>query len=227
MRRSPFSMARFPGFIRRLPVLALGIAALLGGSSCSRLVQTSEEAQVTRAFESWKSAVINHQTDEALAYIPHHVDAYLGTLNSGATNAAPVAPSAPAANVPASNSPGVDLLLRTALEKKVPAELRARLTLGTLLQRMTERHLFNTRDVREITLGPHVSVNGDHASAEVYYQGGLTALRLPFLKEDNVWKIDVLALLPYAEVLMRVDRAIKGETETEQIDQLVAKLPSL
>lgn len=43
---------------------------------------TSEQAQVTRAFESWKNAMINQQTDQAMAYIPRHVDDYLNTLNS-------------------------------------------------------------------------------------------------------------------------------------------------
>jgi hypothetical protein len=100
------------------------------------------------------------------------------------------------------------------------------LTLGALMQRIADRHLFNPRDVREIALGP-VSINGNRASAEVYYQGTLTALRLSFLKEGDAWKIDVMALLPYAEALMRVDRAIKGETEARQVDQLVSKLPSL
>ena len=51
--------------------------------------------------------------------------------------------------------------------------------------------------------------------------------RTHWIKEGDAWKIDVMALLPYAEVLMRVDRAIKGETLTRQIDQLVGKLPSL
>lgn len=196
------------------------ILAVLGTSSCSRLGQTNEQAQVARAFESWKSAVINNQTDQALAYVPRHVDDYLNTLNSGAGN------SVPAANAAPSSSPGVDLLLRTALEKKVPFPLRFHLTVGTLMQRISDRHLFNPRDVREIKLG-HVSINGNRASAEVYYQGALTALRLPFIKEGDAWKIDVMALLPYAEVLMRVDRAIKGETEAQQVDQLVSKLPSL
>ena len=126
----------------------------------------------------------------------------------------------------ATESPGVDLLLRTALVRKVPASLRPNLTLRVLLQRIADRHLFNPRDVRQIALGT-VWINGNRASAEVYYEGTLTALRLPFIKEADVWKIDVMALLPYAEVLMRVDRAIKGETETQQVDQLVGKLPSL
>jgi hypothetical protein len=213
-------MSCFHGRARLLLALIPGILAVLGTSSCGRLGQTNEQAQVTRAFESWKNAMINHQTDQAMAYIPRHVDDYLNALNS----AAGIFP--PAANAAPGPTPGVDLLLRTALEKKVPFPLRFNLTVGKLMQRITDRHLFNPRDVREITLG-HVSINANRASAEVYYQGTLTALRLPFIKEGDAWKIDVMALLPYAEVLMRVDRAIKGETEARQVDQLVSKLPSL
>ena len=203
------------------------VAALISGSifalsvsSCSRLGQTNEQAQVAHAFNSWKNALMNRQTDQAMAYIPRHVDDYLAQLNSGVTI------SAPGPNATPSSSPGVDLLLRTALQRKVPADLRSKLTLGTLVQRITERKLFSLRDVRQIDLG-HVSIEGDRATAEVYYQGTLTALRLPFIKESDGWKIDVMALLPYAEVLMRLDRAVKGETEAQQVDQLVSKLPSL
>jgi hypothetical protein len=200
--------------------LLLALMVVAGTTSCGRLGQTGDQAQVTQAFESWKSAVINHQTDQAMAYIPRHVDDYLRTLNSPPPNPAPVTNATP------STSPGVDLLLRTALEKKVPAELRAHLTMAALLQRMSDRNLFNGRNIHELVLGP-VVVSGDHASADVYYQGSLTALRLPFVREGDAWKIDVMALLPYAELLMRVDRAIKGETEARQVDQLVSKLPSL
>jgi hypothetical protein len=193
---------------------------MAGAASCSRLGQTGDEAQVAQAFESWKNAVINHKTAQAMAYIPRHVDDYLNALNS------PVVDTAPAANVPPSASPGVDLLLRTALEKKVPPDLRSHLTASTLMQRIADRNLLNSHNFQQIALG-HVSVNGNRASAEVYYQGTLTALRLPFIKEGDSWKIDVMALLPYAEVLMRVDRAIKGETEAQQVDQIVSKLPAL
>ena len=215
-------LAQSPGLRRGthfLAALAFGLAVLLGGSSCSRLKLTSEQAQVVQAFTGWKSAVIDGRTNQVLVYIPKRVEAYLQMLNT------PVNP-APTPGAAASSSPGVDLLLRTALEKKVPADLRAHLTLAALLQRISDRHLFNPRDVRQIDLGT-VTIEGNRASAEVYYQGTLTALRLPFIKEGDGWKIDVLALLPYVEVLMRVDRAIKGETEAQQVDQLVSKLPTL
>ena len=196
--------------------LPLALAAVVATCACGRLGLSSDQTRITEAFDGWKTAMINHQTPQAMAYIPSHVDDYLHSLNA--------APATPAASP--SPSPGVDLLLRTALEKKVPADLRSHLTLDALVQRITDRNLFNPHDLRQIDLG-HVSVAGNRASAEVYYQGTLTALRLPFVKEGDTWKIDVMALLPYAEVLMRVDRAIKGETEAQQVDQLVSKLPSL
>ena len=65
-----------------------GMIAVLGSVSCSRLGQTNDQVQVARAFESWKSAMINNQTDQAMAYIPRHVNDYLSALNSGAGNSA-------------------------------------------------------------------------------------------------------------------------------------------
>ena len=204
---------------RTQSLIALFCGAMLAVCLCSCGNNDTSRAQgeVTQAFESWKNAVIGQQNDQAMIYIPKDVDDYLATLNSSA---------APETKAPPSQSPGVDLLLRTALVRKVPADLRTNLTLATLWQRITDRHLFNPRDVREIDLG-RISVNGKRATAELYYQGALTALRLPFIKESNVWKIDVMAILPDAELLMRVDRAIKRETEEQQVDELVSKLPSL
>jgi hypothetical protein len=204
--------------LRRAPAWMAGGLALVLLAACQHGSPT-EQAQVTQAFDSWKEAILDHHADQAMAYIPHHVDDYLSTLN------APPAPAS-ATNVAPSQYPGVDLLLRRALVEKVPPDLRVNLTLATLLQRIDDRHLFNPRDLREITIGP-VSVEGDRASAEVYYDGVLTAVRLCFLKEDAAWKIDVMSILPYAETLMRLDRELKGETEEHQVDQLVAKLPSL
>ena len=209
-------MTRSP--LRRAPVWLAGMALFLV-AACQRGDTSQEQAKVAHAFDSWKQAILDHHADKAMAYIPQHVDDYLATLNAppaaaSATNAAP------------SQYPGVDHLLRRALAQKVPPDLRAKLTLATLLQRITDRNLFNPHDLREVTLGP-ISVEGNSANAEVYYDGVLTAVRLTFLKEDGAWKIDVMSILPYAETLMRLDRELKGETEEHQVDQLVAKLPSL
>ena len=209
-------MARH-GLFLILPLL------LLNTASCVRHGESHDQAQVRHTFESWQNAVLESHMDQSMTYIPQNVYDYFQVLNFGAKSPAmaSVAPS-----VPPREAPGVDLLLHTALDKKVAPALRPTLTLPGLVQRITDKHLFKPRDIRQIKLG-YIAVNGNHASADIYYQGTLTALRLPFLKEGNQWKIDILAMLPYVEVLMRVDRAIKGETEAQQVDRLVSDMPFL
>lgn len=198
------------------------VLVILGIVSCGRHGESDDEAQVRKTFESWQNAMVDSHVDQSMAYIPQNVYDYFHILNS--------AIKAPAANDPLQSTlrgfPGVDLLLRTALEKKVPGSLRPNLTLNGLVQLAADKRLFKPRDIRQITLG-YIAINGNHASADIYYQGTLTALRMPFLREDKQWKIDVLAILPYVEVLMRVDRAIKGETEDQQVNRLVGAMPLL
>jgi len=201
-------------------VLPACLAILTGLTSCSRSHEVAGAAQVKKAFESCKTGLINNQMDQVMACIPANVNDYLNQLKSNEKKVSPVPPSAP------STSPGVDLLLKTALQKRVPDDLRADLTFNILLQKIAAKHLLNLREVQSIDLG-RIYVNGDRASGEIYYQGTLTALRMPFIQENGNWKINILAILPYAEILMRLDRAIKDETQQEQVELLVSRLPSL
>jgi len=197
------------------------VLAILGLSSCDRR-EGSDEMQVRKTFEAWQADVLNSRMGQSMAYIPQNVYDYFRALNAGEKSPSVASSSHQIAN----ETPGVDLLLRTALSKKVDPAVRPTLTLDNLVQRITDKRLFKPRDVRQIKLG-YIAISGNRASADIYYQGTLTALRLPFLKEGNKWKIDVLAILPYVEVLMRVDRAIKGETEARQVDRLVSDMPLL
>jgi hypothetical protein len=198
-------------------VVLVSLVAIAGLTSCSPVREAAQAAQVKKAFESCKSGLINNQMDQVMACTPSNVDDYINHLKSNDKKASAD---------PASNSPGVDLLLKTALEKRVPDDLRPNLTFNLLMQKITEKHLLSLREVQQIDLG-RVYVTGDRASGEIYYQGTLTALRMPFVRENGSWKIDILSILPYAEVLMRLDRAIKDETQQEQVDLLVSRLPSL
>jgi hypothetical protein len=199
------------------------ILTILGLTSCGHHGESNDEARVRKTFESWQTALLNSHTDQSMAYIPQNVYDYFHILNSGGK--APAAPATPV-ELASTESPGVDMLLRTALDRKITPSLRPTLTLDNLVQRIADKRLFKPHDLRQIRIG-YILVNGNHASADIYYQGTLTALRLPFLKQGNEWKTDVLAILPYVEVLMRVDRAIKGETEARQVERLVSDMPML
>jgi hypothetical protein len=193
------------------PLLLL---AVLGLASCAPGGEALERARVKTDFESFRRAILERHADQVITYLPQNVSDYLAVLNSG---------NSPA---PAPSSPGVNHLLRTALDRKVAPSLRAHLNLQILLQRLADRGLLDCREIRDLTLGP-VAIKGGQATAELYYQGSLLPLRLPFVKQDQIWKVDLLAMLPYAEVLMRLDRAVTGRTENQQVAQLVEPLPLL
>jgi hypothetical protein len=195
-------------------LVLLGCAGLILFVVNQRHGSPEEQADVAKVFDKWKEDILAHRVDQAMAYMPRNVDAYLATLN------------APPAADAVSSHPAVDLLLRRALAEKVPADLRAHLTLAALLQRIVDENLFNPRELRKITVGP-ASVEGDKASAGIYYNGMITPVRLSFLKENGVWKIDVLGLLPYGETAMLLDRTLNRQSEDAQVNELVANLQSL
>jgi hypothetical protein len=215
-------MACPPGRLRPLLALAAGfLVVMLGLTACSRDDGTVEAAQVKTAFAACRTAILSRHADEALKYLPEDVDDYFKILNAGQVPAPPVQTAFGSAEVP-----GVNLLLRTALDEKVTPDLRSHLTLQTLLQRVADHGLLDTRNIRDLSLG-RVDVRGQRATAELFCQGKPVPLRLPFVKEDQVWKIDLLAILPYAEVLMRLDRAVTGRTQNQEVAQLVNSLPTL
>jgi hypothetical protein len=215
-------MACLYGRLRLPPPLAAGfLVVTLGFTACSRDDGAVEAAQVKSAFAACRTAILSRHADEALKYLPEDVDDYFRTLNADQVPAPPVRTAFGSAEVP-----GVNLLVRTALDEKVAPDLRSRLTLQTLLQRAADRGLLDTRNIRYLSLG-RVDVRGLRATAELFCQGKPVPLRLPFVKEGQVWKIDLLAILPYAEVLMRLDRAVTGRTQNQEVAQLVKSLPTL
>jgi hypothetical protein len=70
--------------LRRAPVWLTGAFALVLLAACQRGGTNEEQARVAHAFDSWKQAIIDHHADQAMVYIPHHVDDYLTTLNAAA-----------------------------------------------------------------------------------------------------------------------------------------------
>jgi len=63
---------------------------------------------------------MQNESAQVVACLPRNVDDYLTRLKSGAPNTSP--PLGTSAQV--DDSPAVDLFLRTALQKKVPDDLR-------------------------------------------------------------------------------------------------------
>ncbi len=163
-------------------------------------------------FISFKHAIFAARAAEALGYIDRPSLDYLrGT----------------ALNTPDPQAPDAEVrdLVRRVIEKMTPGGIRPGFTLDIPLQHMLDRSMMNTHAIDSLELGP-VTVTGGSAHAEVLWQDYHTTYQLLLVKEGRDWKIDLLGILPYAEIGMRVDRAIKNETEPQQIDRLVSLVPT-
>jgi hypothetical protein len=90
---------------------------------------------------------------------------------------------------------------------------------------MLDRSMMNTHAIDSLELGP-VTVEGGRAHAEVLWQDSHTTYQLVLVKEGNDWKIDLLGILPYAELGLRLERTLKNETEPQQLDRLVSLVPT-
>lgn len=193
-----------------LPLLLASLAAV----SCARHDNKLEEARVQQAFKECQDAIYLDQLDKASTYFTPSLNDYFLGLNSGGEHAVPV------------DLPTINLLVRRTLAEKIPADRRSHLTLVEVAQMLIEHRVFNNHAMGELTIG-NIAIKGDKASAAFYYQNTLTPVTLQFVKTDVRWKIDAMAVLPYVEILLKVDRTFHGKTQEEQVEQLVNQLPML
>jgi hypothetical protein len=119
----------------------------------------------------------------------------------------------------------VKRLVHLVAEKMTPGGIQPGFTLAIPLQHMLDRSMMNTHAIDSLELGP-VTVEGGRAHAEVLWQDSHTTYQLVLVKEGNDWKIDLLGILPYAELGLRLERTLKNETEPQQLDRLVSLVPT-
>ena len=205
------SPLRYPRFI----LVGLSLLAVV---SCGPSGDAVARLRVKTDFTALREALLAGHARQVTVYLPQDVGDYLRAINAGTSSSDTLAASR--------RAPGVTRLLEAVLQEKVPPNVRAHLDLQVLLQRLGDRGLLDCREIRDVSLG-RVDVDKDRASAELYYQGNLLPLRVPFVKHASVWELDLLSMLPYAEVLMRLDRAVTGKSESQQVAQIVSPLPLL
>jgi hypothetical protein len=56
--------------------------------------------------------------------------------------------------------------------------------------------------------------------------GTPTTFQVQFVRESDSWKIDLFNVLPIAQSALSMDRAVKNQTEAQQLDRLVGEVPN-
>jgi len=177
--------------------------------------QNPDEVKGVRAtFEGCRGALAHGQAEAALRYFPRSLDDYYARINSEEAGSAP------------GDTPQVDALVRASLDHCVPNRPLSGAPLADVLQRVLDRGLIDPRAIEALTID-QVVVNGGQAKADLAWEGRPLPVRLAFVKEGAEWKIDLLALLPAAELAMQVDRLMERQSAEQQIRRLVNPLPVL
>jgi len=190
-----------------------GVLALVCLAACKPATDQDKAQQVRDAFGAFKDAFGARQAKRALDCLDQPSRHY---LQSAATT--PEISTAPDAEVRE--------LVRQTVVKLTPGGVGPDFSLETPLQRVLDAGWINAQDLQGLDLGP-VTFQGDQARAEVIWQGTPTTLNLFFVRESGVWKVDLLQLVSYAVIALRMDRTVKGQTESQQIARLVAQVPAL
>lgn len=197
-----------------LAVRLAGLMAMACLSACHPAApDRNEQDAVRQSFEAFKAALAARQAQQAIGVLDQPTRDYLQ-----ASVTSPLDPSAP--------DEEVRELVRQAAAKLTPGGIRPGFKLETPLQRVLNAGWINAQDIGQLGLGP-VTVEGGQAHAEVMWQDQPTTLELVFVRESGEWKIDLLKLVSYANLALRMDRTVKGQTETEQVARLVAQVPAL
>ena len=187
------------------------LAVLAGVVACHSAADSTDQKPVRQVFTTFEDALGSGHARLALDQLDQPTRDYL--------QAAVTTPADPAAP-----DEEVRELIRQTVAKLTPGGIQPGFQLETPLQRVLDAGWINAHVLQEIDLGP-VTIQGDQARAEVIWQGEPSTLQLAFVRESGVWKIDLLQLVNYGELALRMDRTVKGETEAQQIARLVAQVP--
>ena len=181
-------------------------------SACAPAVPNDQEqqAQIREVFASFKADLFSGHAKQALAYLDRDSLNYFQTA----------ATKSPA---PGAKDAQIQYLLHRVLEKITPGGIKPGFTLDVPVQRILDAGWLTTRDLDHIELGP-VKITGGQAQTEILWEGSHTTFQLFFLRQDG-WKIDIITMLPYAELALQSDRAIRRETDAQQLDRLVSQVP--
>jgi hypothetical protein len=188
------------------------LAATLGGCSAPPPTADEQKQQVRQAFDGFKDSLALAHAHEALSYIDRPSRDYLQQIATKAPD-------------PADTE--LVILIRRAVAKLTPGGIQPGFTIETPLQAVLNAGWVTPADLGELTLGPvTLGADGTHAQAEALWLGTPSTFQVQFVRESDSWKIDLFNVLPIAQSALGMDRAVKNQTEAQQLDRLVGEVPN-
>lgn len=173
--------------------------------------QQTEEQQVKKTFDNYKSAILNDKGEEAVEQVDTKTITYYGDILE---------------KVKTADSLKVDKL--SLMDKLIVLVVRQRISKDEimttngkqLLVTAIKMGMVGKSSVINNEVGV-VKVNGNFASGELLVRGQKTPLAFEFHKENGLWKLDLTAIFPAGEAAFRQMVKQSGEPENEYLLSLI------
>ncbi|PSL23158.1 hypothetical protein [Dyadobacter jiangsuensis] len=173
--------------------------------------QQTEEQQVKKTFDAYKSAILNDKGEEAVEQVDTKTINYYGNILE---------------KVKTADSLAVDKL--TLMDKLMVLIIRHRISKDEILTTNGKQLLVTAikmgmvgkSSVMNNEVGV-VKVNGNFATGELLVRGQKTPLAFEFNKENGTWKLDLTAVFPAGEAAFRQMVKQSGEPENAYLLSLI------
>lgn len=175
------------------------------------IAQQTEEKNVRKTFDTYKSAILNDKGEEAVKQVDAKTIAYYNDILQ---------------KVKTADSLQIDKL--SVMDKLMVLMIRHRISKEEIMT-MDGRRLLVTAikmgmvgksSVINNEVGA-VKVNGNFASANLLVKGQKTPLAFEFHKENGAWKLDLTALFPSGEAALRRIVKQSGKPENDYLLSLI------
>ena len=184
--------------------------------STTVLAQTSDKTLVKKAFDRYKSAILNDRGDEAATLVDSRTIRYYTDILESVRNAD---------SVTVESLSILDKLMVLVIRHKASKEEIRSFTGTSLLSYAVQNGMVGKSSVIDNTVG-NVSVDRNFAKAEFISKGEKTDLFMQFYKESGQWKIDLTALFPASTFAFRKFADESGQSEDDFLFSILEMLTS-
>lgn len=171
------------------------------------LAQTPEQKLVKQSFDKYKAAILTDKGEEAVKYVDSRTVNYYSYILD-------LVKTADSTKVKGLSI--TDKLMVFSVRHRTPKEEISKFDGISLLQYAIKSGMVGKSSVANNAIGT-VTITGKFAKAPLIANGQKTPLHFHFYKEDNQWKIDLTALFPYSNMVLKNMVNESGKSENEFI----------
>lgn len=192
------------------------ITATLLLMSCTTLAfaQKSEEKLVKKAFDSYKTSILNDKGEEAVKYVDSRTVKYYGDILE-------LVKSADSAKIETLSI--LDKLMVFTIRHRTSKEDIRSFNGEKLLVYAIKSGMVGKNSVANNSIGD-VTVDGSFAKGQLIANGQAAPFYFNFYKEEQQWKVDLTALFPVSTNAFKKVAAESGQPENEFLFTILESL---